>query len=94
MTVRLSPVVQIDPVRFCLESGVHPEWNARNVHSDYFPDGRIWVRCTFKGDSPLPSDRGRHPDVPCARLLDNETDLHAWSRSLYYLLESVKRVGQ
>jgi hypothetical protein len=88
MTVRLSPVVQTDPVRLCLESGVHPGWNAWNVHSDYFPNGRIWVRCTFK------HDRGRHPDVPRARLLDNETDLHAWTSSLYYLLEAVERVGQ
>ena len=86
--------IQLDPVRASLESGVHPEWNARKVRADYFPDGRIWARCTFKDDGTLLSNRARHADFPVARLLDNETDLHAWSRSLYYLLEEVKKVEQ
>lgn len=86
--------IQLDPVRASLECGVHPEWNARNVRADYLPDGRIWARCTFKDDSPLVSHRARHSDFPIARLLDNETDLRTWSRSLYYLLEELKKVEQ
>ena len=88
------PTIQLDPVRTRLESGVHPEWNARNVRADYLSDGRIWVRCTFKDDSTLSSNRARHSDFPIARLLDNAADLYAWSRSLFYLLEEVKTVEQ
>jgi len=91
VTIRLSSILQLDPVRSCLEFGVHPEWNARNVQSDYLPDGRIWVRLRFKDDGPISGDRKRHTDVPYAKLLDREVDLDAWKRSLYYFLEDVKK---
>jgi hypothetical protein len=84
--------IYLDPVRARLESGVHPEWNARNISADYFYDGRIWVRCTFKDNGTLSASRPRHSDVPLARIIENETDLHAWASALYYHLENVKAV--
>jgi hypothetical protein len=69
------------------------DYNARNLWSVIFSNGRIFVSLTFRDDGPAVNrgERQPYPPFPMARFLDSETDLLAWKDSIPQLLALVKK---
>jgi hypothetical protein len=75
-----------------LTSGVHAEWNVRDLRLQSLEDGGLRVSFVCKDDDPASADRRRHPDVPISLVLPKDVDWHQLKSAIFCLLESIKEI--
>lgn len=76
-------IVAMSTIQNALKFGVHSDYSFHNAQCWYLPDGRIYASLVCR------SHKSGRSDLRISQVVNSETDLYAWVRSLWYLLEAI-----